>query len=520
MQASDCLLHSKLFDLSADVRYVSSYTYPTTYVQRSLTPAQGKAEILSEKFSTRSLVGQFGLVSKSNAAWSAFMNANAVWLPSDTGSVEVSTSLSVTSSRAYEVQGQCDDQATFYIDGNVVLTGGGFTGAPKSAVISLTAGVHTLRISGVNNGWAAGVAFTLRNTEEGLTSTFSALTLTGSLTGRQNKFWGGVLAPNGHIYFVPSQAGSIGDFVPSTGAFSLIGISSVIVLPYCGVVLAPNGLLYFIPHNADNIGVFNPSTRDFSVIDISSVIAHDAKYVGGVLAPNGHIYFVPYNADSIGDFNPNTGAFSVISISVSLCATPLHGYKYEGGVLAPDGHIYFVPHNANCIGDFDPATGIFTFIDISSFIAHGTKYVGGVLAPNGLIYFVPTNADNIGVFNPSTHAFSVIDISSVIVQDEKYAGGVLAPNGHIYFVPYNADSIGVFNPSTGAFSVIDISSVITTGNKYIGGVLSPNGHIYLVPCSADSIGQIYLRNQEPAYNVSGGVPVTWDAVLSPYFNKL
>ncbi len=171
-------------------------------------------------------------------------------------------------------------------------------------------------------------------------------------------------------------------------------ISSVIVLPYCGGVLAPNGLIYFIPHNADNIGVFNPSTRAFSVIDISSVIAHDAKYVGGVLAPNGHIYFVPYTADSIGDFDPSTGGFSVISISVSLCATPLRGYKYEGGVLAPDGHIYFVPCNANCIGDFDPATGIFTFIDISSFITHGIKYCGGVLAPNGLISFVPTNADN------------------------------------------------------------------------------------------------------------------------------
>ena len=143
-----------------------------------------------------------------------------------------------------------------------------------------------------------------------------------------------------------------------------------------------------------------------------------------------------------------------------------------------------------------------------------------MLAPNGHIYFAPLNADNIGDFNPATRAFAVIDISSVITQDLKYAGAVLSPNGLIYFVPYFADNIGVFNPSTRAFSVIDISSVITTGYKYMGGVLGLNGRIYLVPWNADSIGQIHLGNQEPAYNVSGGVPVTWGALLSPYVNKL
>jgi hypothetical protein len=97
---------------------------------------------------------------------------------------------------------------------------------------------------------------------------------------------------------------------------------------------------------------------------------------------------------------------------------------------------------------------------------------------------------------------------------------VLSPNGLIYFMPYNADNIGVFNPSTSAFSVIDISPVISHGYKYYGGVLGHNGRIYLIPDNANSIGQIHLGNQEPAYTVSGGVPVTWGALLSPYVNKL
>jgi hypothetical protein len=109
MQASDCLLHSKLFDLTSDVRYVSSYTYPTTYVQRSLTPVQGYVQA---------------------------------------------------------------------------------------------------------------------------TSTFSTLTLPSSLTGLKHKFLGGVLAPNGNMYSVPCNSDSIGIFNPSTGAFSLIDISTVIAHDY------------------------------------------------------------------------------------------------------------------------------------------------------------------------------------------------------------------------------------------------------------------------------------------------
>ena len=37
---------------------------------------------------------------------------------------------------------------------------------------------------------------------------------------------------------------------------------------YSGGVLGPNGLIYFVPHDADNIGVLNPSTDTFITIDI------------------------------------------------------------------------------------------------------------------------------------------------------------------------------------------------------------------------------------------------------------
>lgn len=115
-------------------------------------------------FNTRDLVGQFGLVARTlSYAWSSFMNAHAVWLPYDSGSVDFTTSISVPFTGNYELQGQCDNAAVFYIDGAVALITNGFGGAPNVAVVALTAGSHTLRIIGTNYGGPAGVALTIGN---------------------------------------------------------------------------------------------------------------------------------------------------------------------------------------------------------------------------------------------------------------------------------------------------------------------------------------------------------------------
>lgn len=124
----------------------------------------GSSYIGRQVFGTRDLVGQFGLVARTlSYAWSSFMNANAVWLPYDAGSVDVTTTISIPNTGNYELQGQCDNAAVFYIDGNTVLTTDGFGGAPNTAVVALTSGNHTLRIIGTNYGGPAGVAFTIGN---------------------------------------------------------------------------------------------------------------------------------------------------------------------------------------------------------------------------------------------------------------------------------------------------------------------------------------------------------------------
>ena len=90
-----------------------------------------------------------------------------------------------------------------------------------------------------------------------------------------------------------------------TSMFTTMDISSTISsgYKYAGGVLGPDGLIYFVPFNAHNIGILDASSSSFSTLDISSSISSSSKYNGGVLGPDGRIYFVPLNANNIGILN-------------------------------------------------------------------------------------------------------------------------------------------------------------------------------------------------------------------------
>jgi hypothetical protein len=168
----------------------------------------GASYIGREVFNTRDLAGQFGLVARTlSYAWSSFMNANAVWLPYDAGSVDFTTSISVPFTGNYELQGQCDNAAVFYIDGAVALITNGFGGAPDVAVIALTAGNHTLRIIGTNYGGPAGVAFTIGNGESFSGAPGGRAGPSGSSGGGGGGGGGTVLLLNGSMAGVAAGGG-------------------------------------------------------------------------------------------------------------------------------------------------------------------------------------------------------------------------------------------------------------------------------------------------------------------------
>ena len=122
------------------------------------------------------------------------------------------------------------------------------------------------------------------------------------------------------------RASHIADLDPSTGTATAIDISASVTADwkFHGGVLAPNGHIYFIPMNADVVGDFDPCTGAYRSIDISAVMSRDWKFGGGVLAPNGHIYMMPYVTDgtiphAIGNFDPSTEVhFNILHFTDSI----------------------------------------------------------------------------------------------------------------------------------------------------------------------------------------------------------
>jgi streptogramin lyase len=113
---------------------------------------------------------------------------------------------------------------------------------------------------------------------------------------------GGVLAPNGMIYFTPYNATQILQLDPTTDITSLIGSIYNGTSKWHGGVLAPNGMIYFAQETIHRYKL-DSATNQTNLI--GSIYNGSAKYAGGVLAPNG-IYFAPLVSGKILELNTTT----------------------------------------------------------------------------------------------------------------------------------------------------------------------------------------------------------------------
>ena len=149
-----------------------------------------------------------------------------------------------------------------------------------------------------------------------------------------------------------------------------------------GGVLAPNGKIYGIPYNSPTVLEIDPETQTTQTF---GSLSGSAKWVGGVLAPNGKIYGIPFNSPTVLEIDPETQATQTFG---SLLGT----VKWFGGVLAPNGKIYGIPRNSTTVLEIDPETqATQTFGSLSG----SAKWFGGVLAPNGKIYGIPSNSTTV-----------------------------------------------------------------------------------------------------------------------------
>ena len=311
----------------------------------------------------------------------------------------------------------------------------------------------------------------------------------GSFPGVQSHA-GGVLAPNGKIYFTP-YASTLGRIVdPSNNSVTTYAAAPLGgIAAFFGGVLAPNGKIYFVPLNATIGLIVDPSNN--SITTYGSFLGNSA-FQSGVLAPNGKIYLSPLNS-TIGMF--------VDTSNNSLTTYGNFSGTYLGGVVAPNGKIYFTPFGATVGAIVDPSNNSVT--TYGNFPG-GNSYHGAVLSTNGLIYLITHNGTLGRYIDPSNNTVTTY---GNFLGNAGYVGGVLAPNGKIYYVPYNATVGLIVDPTTNTLTTY---GSFPGSNAYEGGVLAPNGKIYFTPRNA-TVGAVINILNNNNFNIN--------VCTNPFFNK-
>ena len=175
-------------------------------------------------------------------------------------------------------------------------TYGGVPSADNSSIGTDLSGWSAFQAS-LQNGVNGDVTYG-NNSTNGMVSTYSLVYTTS------NAYYGGVLAPNGDIHFVPYRA-VVGQKISASGVVSTYSLVYTTTSAYSGGVLAPNGDIHFVPYSA---AVGQKISAAGVVSTYSLVYTTSNAYNGGVLAPNGDIHFVPLSADRGQKISTNPGA--------------------------------------------------------------------------------------------------------------------------------------------------------------------------------------------------------------------
>ena len=166
-----------------------------------------------------------------------------------------------------------------------------------------------------------------------------------------------------------------------------------------GGVLGPDGKIYGIPYDATDILVIDPVAGTATRTAMGATLSGTDKWRGGVLGPDGKIYGIPSGATDILVIDPVAGTATRTAMGATLSS----GNKWFGGVLGPDGKIYGLPSSAMDILVIDPVAGTATRTAMGATLSDTNKWFGGVLGPDGKIYGIPFAATDILVMSKGTH---------------------------------------------------------------------------------------------------------------------
>lgn len=348
-----------------------------------------------------------------------------------------------------------------------------------------------------------------------------------SLIDSPDGYSGAVVANNGLVYFSPGQTNTVLILDPSDYSYE----QKMTFSPtgggderFRGGVLSPNGKIYFCPRWGDNgLMVVDPTDDSFEfkyhdvLEDAESGNAGGYLFSSSVIDDNGKMYILPFGGkyfvvvDTINDTAEET--FLGLGNRPRWCG---------GGVLANNGKIYAPSSNdtGGMIVIIDTSTGIATESDlgVTPPPSAGTRYWdSGALANNGKIYFCPRGqTSKILVIDTSNDTAVLSDLGADLSgggPSPRWRSCALAPNGKIYCVPLFGTDFLIIDPSTETAERNNLGLTLSSlTDKWSGAIMAKNGKVIGVPYNTSYAKTLVI-------GTTGIVSEPGDLVLSSKYNK-
>ena len=316
-----------------------------------------------------------------------------------------------------------------------------------------------------------------------------------SISGTENKWWGGVKGPDGKIYGIPYNAKDILiiDPLTNTATRSTMGadFSDVVSNRWASGCLGPDGKIYSAPFNATDVLIIDPLAGTAVRTNFGLDLSGNVKWAGAVLGADNKIYFIPRNSTSILIIDPATGTASRSTMGANLAGSN----KWSGGILADNGKIYGVPRDALDILIIDPAAGTASRSNLGATLTSIHKFADGILAANGKIYAIPwTNSPAILIIDPETDTAALSSMGANLSSSSGWSEAILGPDGKIYTVPYNTSDMLIIDPATGTASRVSVPGLVPSATiKWIAGDII-NNNFYGIPYGATDIIRVEFLN--------------------------
>ena len=256
-------------------------------------------------------------------------------------------------------------------------------------------------------------------------------------------------------------------------------------IDFTKATLAPNGKLYAVMEQSGTIikiAQIDPAAATFTIIGSTYNLTNSqTEFATTLLAPNGMIYAMPAGAAVILEINYTAGTTRTFG------AFGAESFKWRCYHLAENAKIYGLPFlGKNSIIEYVPGSEVITEVAVLN--AEDCLIVASALHPNGNIYgfTLSANAGRMVVFNPATaevHSLASDKLNSV-------SSCALAPDGSILVFTSRFDENSQHYAEVLKVNVdsetITLETVLNTASA-LNPILGIDAKIYGIPAATGTI---------------------------------